>query len=281
MELAHIGTEGEGNTISSPSNPTQGKMKRPSGAIRWTFTWCNYPTDWVAQLAHVLDGEVGWIGVPEICPTTGTPHIQGYAEFKSRVRPAGYKGLPKQIHWGDKDGKPARGSRADNIEYCTKSGVVDKAGTLRVPRKMTFPEMDRPWELEILDIIKEEPDDRTIHWYYGDGNLGKTTFTKYLAAKHGAIIVSGKGADVRNAVCTFLKDTGSFPELVVFPIPRSFNTEYLSYEALENIKDMCFYSGKYEGGQVNGPCPHLIVFANEPPDEHKLSSDRWRINKIE
>tara|TARA_A100001015_G_C14977737_1_gene708050 strand:- start:150 stop:989 length:840 start_codon:yes stop_codon:yes gene_type:complete len=279
MDLAHVGTSGEGNTISSPS--TVGPTKRPSGAPRWGFTWNNYPEDWVAQLARVLDGEVGWIGVPEIAPTTLTPHIQGYVEFKKRVRPAGYKGLPKEIHWGDANSKPARGTRTENILYCVKDGTEGKAGTFRIPRTMIFPEMDKDWELEILELIKEEPDDRTIYWYYGEGNIGKTTFTKYLIEKHGAVMVSGKGADVRNAVCTYLKDTGSFPELVVFPIPRSYDTQYLSYEALENVKDMCFYSGKYEGGQVCGPCPHLFVFSNEQPDISKISSDRWKIKCID
>ena len=56
------------------------------------------------------------------------------------------------------------------------------------------------------------------------------------------------------------------PELIVINLPRSFNSEYLSYTGIEEVKDMCFYSGKYEGGQVVGNCPHLIIFANSPLD---------------
>lgn len=268
--LGSAGSEGEGNTISSPSP----YVRRVPPSKRWCFTWNNYPEDWVAPLAPGLDGSE-WIGVPEV-GESGTPHIQGYVEFPKKVRPAGYKGMPKEIHW-----EKCRGTRQENIEYCTKDGTVGKQGTLRIPRKVIFPEMDRPWEKEILELIKTDPNDRKIYWYYGEGNIGKTEFTKYLVMKHGAIMVSGKGADVRNAVCTYLKDTGTFPELVVFPIPRSFNTEYLSYEALENVKDMCFYSGKYEGGQVCGPRPHLLVFANVPPDTTKLSDDRWVIRRID
>lgn len=275
--------QGGGNTNSPPKK----KQKRDPGANRWCFTWNNYPEDWVAQMAQGLDG-CEWIGVPEIAPTTGTPHIQGYVEFPLRVRPAGYKGMPKEIHWGDKFGKPCKGTRHHNIGYCTKgpdnipfSTTEGMEGTLRVPRELTFPVMDREWQLEILEEIKKVPDDRKIFWYWGDGGIGKTTFAKYLVVKKGAIIVSGKGADVRNAVCTYLKDTGSFPEIVVFPIPRSFKSEYLSYEALENVKDMFFYSGKYEGGQVAGPPPHLFVFANEPPDESKIWHDRWVVKEIE
>ena len=167
-------------------------------------------------------------------------------------------------------------------KYCAKEGDYKLYNGAKLPREIKFPVMDKDWELEVLDIIKTEPDDRTIYWYWSEnGNLGKTTFCKYLTVKHGAIPLSGKGADVRNGVCTYLKDKGETPELCVFPIPRSFSSEYVSYEAIENIKDMYFYSGKYEGGAVCGPCPHLFVFANFAPDESRMSADRWCVRNID
>ena len=98
--------------------------------------------------------------------------------------------------------------------------------------------------------------------------------------KKGAICLHGKGADVRNGVVDFYNKQGYTPNLIVFPIPRSYDTDYLSYEALENIKDMYFYSGKYEGGQICGNCPHLLVFANCPPNITKMSEDRWRVVEL-
>ncbi|WP_445779375.1 hypothetical protein, partial [Shewanella sp.] len=112
------------------------------------------------------------------------------------------------------------------------------------------------------------------------GNKGKTSFCKYLTVKHGAIALSGKAADMRNGVIDYQKTNGFLPELVLIPIPKSFNTDYLNYEGIENIKDMYFYSGKYEGGQVCGNPPHLFVFANEPPDTSKMSLDRWKVIEI-
>ena len=51
----------------------------------------------------------------------------------------------------------------------------------------------------------------------------------------------------------------------------------ISYDGIEEIKDMMFYSGKYEGGMVVGKCPRFIVFANNPPIFEKMSADRWRV----
>lgn len=265
--VAPLGSGG-GNTRTPPP-------PRLNGSLRWCFTWNNYPSDWLAPMAPGLDG-AAWIVGYEV-GESGTPHLQGYVEFPKKVRPAGYKGMPKEIHW-----EKCKGDRASNVAYCSKDGNVAAESTLKPPRKITFPPMDRPWELEVLEIIKTEPDDRTIYWYWSAaGNIGKTTFTKYLCVNHNACLLSGKGADVRNGALTWKKDNGAYPDLCVFPIPRSFNSDYLSYEAMENVKDALFYSGKYEGGTVADPCPHLFVFANFPPDESKMSADRWVVKCLD
>lgn len=271
--VAPMAPEG-GNTIT-PSPLIKSDKKRISAAKKWAFTWNNYPENWLALLAPVLEDQE-WIAGYEI-GESGTPHIQGFVEFTSKVRPVGYKGAPKAIHW-----EICKGDRASNVKYCSKDGNVVKESTIKVPRTIKFPEMDLWWEKELLEIIETEPDDRTIYWYWSDaGNLGKTTFTKYLCVKHEACLLSGKGADVRNGAMTWKKDKGSYPNLCVFPIPRSFNSDYLSYEAIENVKDACFYSGKYEGGTVCDPCPHLLVLANFPPDESKMSYDRWVVKNVD
>lgn len=255
----------EGNT-----KPPQKKQISP--ARYWCFTWNKYPKNYYDLIDPVFQDHK-WI-VGEEVGESGTPHLQGYIEFDKKKRPASL-GLPKQIHW-----EKCKGNRLQNVRYCSKEGKF--CGNLRPPREVRFPVMDKQWEKDILNIIKSEPDDRTIHWYWSEqGNMGKTTFTKYMMAKHEAIVLSGKGADVRNGALTWLKDKGYYPEICIFPIPRSFNSDYLSYEAIENVKDACFYSGKYEGGAVCEPCPHLFVFANFPPDESRMSADRWVIRNID
>lgn len=287
MELLAQMALGGGNTNSPPikkeisKNSNKTEEKRPSGAKRWLFTWVNYPEDWMAQMAPVLD-ETLWIAGFEICPDTKSPHIQGYVEFPNKVRPIGYKGCNKKVHWGDEHGKPCRAKRPWCVDYCTKDGDIVPGGTLKVPRKIKLPPMDKQWEKDIIEIVKTEPDDRTIYWYWSEeGNIGKTTFCKYLCLEHDACLLSGKGADVRNGAMTWKKDKGMYPDLCVFPIPRSFNSDYISYEAIENVKDALFYSGKYEGGTVCDACPHVFVFANFVPDMERMSNDRWNIVNID
>ena len=138
------------------------------------------------------------------------------------------------------------------------------------------------WQKDIINILKTEPDKRTIHWYYDlQGNIGKTTFAKYLTLNFGAVPLGGKAADCRNGIVQYAKtNKGNTPEVVVVNIPRSFKKKYVSYEAFENIKDMYFFSGKYEGGVICGNCPHLFIFANNEPNYTKLSNDRWNVVDI-
>lgn len=72
---------------------------------------------------------------------------------------------------------------------------------------------------------------------------------------------------------------GSWPSIIIYDIPRT-QLDYVNYDALEKLKNGMAMSGKYEGGIILMPNPHVVVFANRPPDESKLSSDRWVIHEI-
>lgn len=205
-----------------------------------------------------------------------TPHIQGYLKFKTKRRPQQtFSDICDWVRYEKQKGKDA-----DQLTYISKENPP--FFILGYPKPVKIIDPTYEWEQQILNILKTEPDDRTIYWYWSEeGCKGKTSFCKYLTVKFGAIALSGKAADMRNGVIDYVKSNGSTPELVLIPIPRSFNTDYLNYEGIENIKDMYFYSGKYEGGQVCGNPPHLFVFANEPPDKSKMSDDRWHVVQID
>jgi hypothetical protein len=257
-------------------------QKRVSQGKKWCFTYNNYPDDALEimernfklhELEYIVGVEVG---------ESGTPHLQGFIEAKKRLRPD-QLGLSRKIHW-----EKAKGSLKQNVAYCSKDGEFrhSKACKPKEPVRILSDDQLRPWQKGILAAIEQRPDDRTIHWYWSNaGETGKTTFCKYLTHKHGAVPISGKGADVRNGICTYMgNNDGDTPGLVVMNVPRcleSVTGGYISYEALENVKDMYFYSGKYEGGVVCGNCPHLYIFANFPPETEKMSADRWVIVNID
>ncbi len=67
---------------------------------------------------------------------------------------------------------------------------------------------------------------------------------------------------------------------MILDLPRH-NVDYVNYGLLEQLKNGCMFSGKYEGGQFVFPIPHVVVFANQAPDMSKFSLDRWLIKSLE
>lgn len=281
------GEQGEGNTNPPPAPPS--RVPQPTQRKYWCFTWFNEEDD---ETVHALRAKTiemeaalkaaghSYVFQTEVCPDTGRLHLQGYVEGAKRFRWSEL-GLSNRIHWGAR-----RLSREVNIRYCSNPDKRMPDGWMvahgiHVPKPIDVIEPNRPWQKRILEDIKEEPDDRKIMWYWSqEGGVGKTAFTKYLCVKHGACLLGGKGADVRNGIVKWKELKFDTPTLCVYNITRSFDPSYVSYEALENIKDMCFYSGKYEGAQVVGNPPHLYVFANFPPPQGKLSDDRLQVMEI-
>lgn len=107
---------------------------------RWCFTWNNPPTGYEtvgSKFSGTGQAELlpSWqvilkrtepryyvVGY-EIAPTTGTPHLQGYVEFRSGKRLRTLHDVCKEIHWD-----ACKGDQASNIKYCTKGGVFCEWG---------------------------------------------------------------------------------------------------------------------------------------------------------
>lgn len=203
---------------------------------------------------------------------SGTPHLQGFIQSKKQIRPSETFSI-KEIHW-EKCRSPKHAK-----EYCCKEETADNniIWDKTPPLKLCKP---YGWQLDIINIISTEPDDRTIHWYWEpSGKTGKSALTKYLCAKKNALAVSGKSNDCKYAIISYKEEHQSWPNIVIFDVPRT-NIDYINYEAIESIKNGCFFSGKYESKQVLMNSPHIIIFANSPPCKNKLSEDRWHIVEI-
>jgi hypothetical protein len=250
--------------------------KQCSPAIRWCFTFNNYTeTD-----VHDISSKV-----PELCKRyiiakevgdSGTPHLQGYIEFHKKCRPKNL--FSERIHW-----EKSKGTPLDNASYCSKEGnVILSYGMPRPVVKVTY-DMLRPWQKVIADKYKEFEDPlfgREIHWYFeSEGNVGKSVLCKYFIDCCDALVISGNQNDIKHGIASWIDKRGEGPPIVVLNIPRS-SEGYISYPALEQIKDGFFFSGKYESNSVRFNSPHLICFANHKPDLSMLSADRWKVSHL-
>lgn len=245
---------------------------------KWVFTLNNYTLDEEDILYKYLNSKSHkWIYGFE-SGEEGTPHLQGYFEFKNQIKDSTLRDNGFQRAHLTR----AKGTLKHNFDYCSKDGNF-KYGGIEIDKVKFLQKIDYfyDWEIKIIDLINTKPDTRTIHWFWEpNGCSGKTTFQKYLFTHfRGVAVLSGKGSDMKNGIIEYVKKFEETPDIILINIPRC-NIDYISYNGIEEIKDMFFFSGKYEGGWVCSRCPHVIIFANEEPRLDNFSLDRWDINRI-
>ena len=262
-------SKGLGNTIPTPIS----KKKQISPSKKWCFTLNNYSESDISSIRSIIQEtcKYGTFG-REIGAENNTPHLQGYVEFIEKRRPMSVFKMFDKIHW-----EKARGTRQDSIRYCSKE---DRNPFVHpAPYKVEI-EL-RNWQRDLIDYLSGDPDDRTIKWVWEpDGCAGKTTFQKYVFTHYeNVVILSGKGHDMKNGIVQYEDKHGNLPKIVLINIPRVMSG-FVSISGIEEIKDMFFFSGKYEGGMVCGPSPHVLVFANSEPPYEKMSADRWDVTRL-
>lgn len=263
--------------IENSSNSSKGEIQgntiiQISPAIKWCFTLHNYNNDDIENL-NSSESSKFLIFSKELGKEGKTPHLQGYIEFKKKVRPKGM--FNKQIHW-----EKAKGNKEQNIEYITKeNGYYWINGNEIKPLKIITELYD--WQREALTLVSSEPNDRVINWFWEDkGNIGKSAFVKLLCVKYNALLLSNKSADMKYGIVKYIEKKKFPPKIIVIDIPRSVDKQFFSYTGVEEIKNGCFFCPKYESEMVVFNSPHMIVFANEEPDTEKMSLDRWNIINI-
>lgn len=256
-----------GNTI-----PSRAQI---STAKRWCFTLHDYNIDDINNINTVSTNSTNfYMFSEELGHGRSTPHLQGYIEFKTRVRP---KNLFENntIHW-----EKSKGNKQQNMDYIKKEGGTIYINGL-IEKKIKTISILYPWQESLKNKLLTNDNDRIIYWYHeGIGNTGKSAFTKYMCYHHKAIILSGKGADMKYGVIKYKETNNIAPHIIIIDIPRSMDLQFFSYTATEEIKNGCFFSNKYESNMFIMNSPNIVIFSNEIPDKEKFSKDRWIIHHI-
>jgi hypothetical protein len=133
------------------------------------------------------------------------------------------------------------------------------------------------WQQELVERVEQPAHPREIDWVVDpEGNSGKTWIAKYMMSKHpnkAQVLRIGKRDDLACAI----DETKS---IFIFDIPRS-QMEFFQYSVVESLKDQMVFSPKYGSRtKILSTVPHVIVLSNEPPDQDKLTYDRFNFINI-
>lgn len=259
----------EGNTHQPP--PRQVPKRK-----NHFFTWNNYTEEQIEELLSSFRrlGALKWAFQEEICPTTGTPHLQGMVMFPRELRDTVWDKTGR-AHWEK--------LRKEDGEYQLKEKSRKPNGrqwTYGFPKPVRIIEKLYPWQEKVEAIYKTEPDDRKVFWFWeAKGNVGKSAFVKYMVVKYGCLFCDGgKKADLINLVFNANMDD---TRCIMWDIPRA-SRNNISYSTIEAIKNGLVCNTKYETGVKAFNPVHVFVFANFPPDfnEEGLSEDRWVLTEL-
>lgn len=266
-----------GSNTNNPHNPPEEKKNQINQLLHWVFTWNNYQKEDIETLETLFRHLSHKYCFQEETGETGTPHLQGVVSLKKKMRWTEF-GLPREIHW-----EKCKSLTKAYLYCCKEKSRTGKIYNfnykVRRPLKLLEESKFFEWQRRIIEIVKQEPDDRKVYWFWSTkGNIGKSTFAKYCVAKLNALFFEeGKKADIMKLIFDADMDDKN---LVIIDVPRA-NGNKVSYKSIESIKNGMIYSSKYEGGYKLFNPPHLFVFANEPPQRELLSEDRWMISNID
>lgn len=262
-----------------PNSPSRNTKMRA-----WCFTWNNYTEENIEYLIKTFEKEQYLFGKEK--GSQNTPHLQGVVRFKNQRTFKSVRKIFMNNHI-----EPCQNWQA-SLNYCSKDGETYtniKSKMKKKTKKERILEIVynnvvwKKWQQDIIDIINGEVDDRLIYWFWEEkGNVGKSYLCKYISLKYDVIIATGKQSDIYNQLLIWDKehpDDIQIPPVIIDNPRNEFGN--INFSAIEELKNGFLYSGKYEGGRIHGLQPHVIIFANSPPQKNKLSEDKLKIVKIE
>lgn len=235
-----------------------------------TYKWNSADTN--ALLSWCKENCTDAVAGLEITPTTGVQHVHIQLSLKVKKRMTWFK------------------HHFNNIVNCqmTRNGNTAETYSLKdnhilfvypndIGQHIHDPlegEQLYDWELNIIEILKTKPDPRLIYWYWdGQGGTGKSTFCKHLLLNFDNILAleDASKKDILYAVTSNI-------QTVILDFNK--DTEEIPYNAIETLKKGWGFSGKYESKMKMWNTPHIICFANKPPDLDKMMPGRFKVTYI-
>lgn len=283
-------------------------------AKNYCFTLNNYTDEDVQRLVD-LAPSVGYIVFGKEIGDSGTPHLQGFVQFATRLRfdPAKAK-ISGRCHL----------ERARNVQqardYCIKDGDFTEFGTLStsgsrndleefkaaVKGGMLSSEELRENHSKVfasyprfcVEYIQDNTPDPEIQVYplrtwqeelsqllNREPDDRKINFVVDIVGNTGKTWFAHYYKKIhlnvqillpgKKADLAYCINTSS--RVIFLDAPRCKQTDFIFYDFLEELKNGYIFSGKYESRFKSLRKMHVVVLMNEHPDMEKLSIDRYNI----
>lgn len=278
-------------------------------AWRWSFTptWGTLEAfkeehgNLASSLSMLMGKKGGYLFQLECTPRDRQPdckgddhvdnwHYQGYLRVTDRKRPQHIGASMGKTFPGIWVAPGVNGALEILRSYCMKRDDTYRAGPwadkpIKPPKKVykgeDLPKVLFPWQQQIVDGFSLTADDRTINWLFDPvGLIGKSKFCKWaMFHQKGFFMSVAKASDIANVIME--RESGD--DVYLIDIPRTTSKCIDSseiYQTLEQVKNGMVFCGKYHGGALLFPSPHVWVFSNYRPNRTRMSADRFKVWRV-
>lgn len=211
-------------------------------------------------------------------------HYQMWLQMKEKIRP---NQLGRQLHehlYGIEIQRASLQGRVALKTYCMKTDtrVAGPWADREIYMGEDIIKELKKWQLRLKDYLlnKTPKNPRQILWVVDAiGGAGKSAFCKYMDYHHKIPKISfGKATDILHMVAENQNAIGYTFDLSRTKPATLSMTEI--YNAMEEVKNGHFMTGKYNSKRVFMRIPNMVIFANFKPKLEALSADRWKIIDI-